>query len=119
MLFLPCINFKGYSDYYILFKILKIFMNYPLIVTVLDNIFQKVTDDTKITGTIYDSVEELNDDLENYMDEMADNNGNWIQYIDMNFKQNGNWSKIAALNDWGEFWEEQKALYLSAKQPKS
>lgn len=91
-------------------------MNYPLIVTVLDNIFQKLDAQTLVTGTIYEDVEELNDDLENYMDEMTDNNGNWIQYLDLNFKEDGNWSKIATLNNWGAFWEEQVALYKSAKQ---
>lgn len=91
-------------------------MNYPAILQILENIYEKINENTIIRGTVYENVEELKDDIMIYMDEMEDNNGNWIQYLDLHFNPNSNFHKLAINNGWEKDFFVLKDQYFEAKK---
>jgi hypothetical protein len=91
------------------------FMKYQEIADLLEEIYQVINADTKMPEGIYESVEELEDDVLNYLDEMLDNSGEWIAYLDMHFEKDGIFEALDALNNWNLF-DTWKSRYENARK---
>lgn len=89
-------------------------MNYPHIAGLLQQFYELIDADTDISGTIYESIDELEDDIQTYIEEMLDNNGQWLEYLTIQLSPTGHFSKIAQQNQWFENWDEIYQSYLSA-----
>lgn len=90
-------------------------MQYPAIATILEEIYECIHENTLLDGTIYETVEELEDDILTYIDELKDNSGVWIPYLDMHFEHNGSFMILVQNNNWEQYpaWRD---TYKAAKR---
>lgn len=90
-------------------------MKYPEVELILDEMYELVNESTILTGTVYESVEELEEDLLNYIEEMRDNSGQWTELLDMHFKKESTFALLDQHNAWGKY-EEWMERYKAAKK---
>lgn len=90
-------------------------MNYIEIEAILEELYEKINEQTIIVDTVYESVEELEDDILNYVEEMKDNSGQWLDLLDMHFQKDGTIQILDANNSWNLYtsWKER---YIAARK---
>jgi hypothetical protein len=92
-------------------------MNYANIIHILETIEAKIETATTLSlqGTIYETTEELLEDLNDFIIELEEENKEAIEYIDIHFLSQSTFHIISSNNGWGNAYNEWLQEYEANK----
>ncbi len=94
-------------------------MNTPQIINILEEIELLIEESEQpvvIADTIYESVDELLDDINDFIVQLEEGNLDTIEYLDIHFLKNATFHTLAVQNGWEQSYASWALAYEAAKQ---
>lgn len=92
-------------------------MNIAAIIAVLEEIESRVEEleNVRLDDTIYEDVEELLEDINDFIVELEEGNKDAVEYIDIHFLPLSTFELLAKYNGWAEAYKGWLERYETAK----